>query len=143
MLAPIMQRLIIILILLPFSARVYSQRAAFINIYEESSYPYNEFTKTAQKQYTWTFNGKIIKYKTGKYEIIINKSDQFDTIQFQNIYKRTDFISPDGHVTYDTSTITILCKFRENHNYKLGQIFPSHFEIYALDSFETKKNFCF
>ncbi len=146
-----MQKLITILFFLSFSSQAFSQRQAFIHIYEDNTYPANEFTKTAQKEYTWIFNGKVIKYKSGKYEIKINSPDQFDTIIFQKRHKRTGTIYIYKNIfdkyihrlkrpTYDTVQTLILCKFRENHNYKLGQILPrGYFDLFSLDTLQTRK----
>ena len=114
---------------------------AFINVFEEHTYPSDAYTTVAQKQYTWTFNGKTIKYKTGKYSIPIKNDDQFDTIKFQKVYELINQNLNDKTTNkYDTTTTTILCKFRADHNYKLGQLLPGHFEIYSLDTFESKTN---
>ena len=132
------QLLILLIIIFPFKT-TYAQQQAFIHIYQEIAYPENLFTKTAQKQFTWTINGTVINYKTGEYSIKVNPNNQFDTIQFQDIQKMKTNILRLKHVAYDTSTTMILCKFRANHNYKLGQLFPGDFQIYSLDTLETKK----
>jgi hypothetical protein len=120
---------------------VYGQGSAFIFIEEEHNYPADEHTKIAQKQYTWIINGKPIKYKTGKYEIKINPAGQFDTIRFQNIKTSTSTLRSGRKVRYDTAITVILCSFRKDHNYNLGQIYPGHFEFFSLDTFETRKSF--
>jgi hypothetical protein len=138
-----MKKLISILIIIFLSKTIYSQQQAFIDIYEEIAYPQNSFTKTAQKQYTWIINGTTINYKTGKYAIKVNPQNQFDTIQFRNISKIKNIIRRNRRTSYDTSTTMILCKFKVNHNYKLGQLFPGDFQIYSLDTLETKKTIVF
>lgn len=134
-----MNRSLIIALILTLSIKTtFSQKHAFINIFEEQTYPAQAFSTIAKKQNTWTFNGKEIKYKTGTYTIPINPKDQFDTIRFQSISLTQD---PNlGINKNDTVTKVILCKFRENYNYKLGQLLAGHFEIYALDTFETQTN---
>ena len=120
----------------------FGQKTAFINIFEEHTIPADGHTTIAQRDYTWAFNGKTLKYKTGKYEIPIKNSDQFDTIKFRKAYQVAD-LSCDKNkkpVKYDTATTVILCKFRADHNYKLGQLIPGHFELYSLDTFESKTN---
>ncbi|MGZ4056355.1 MAG: hypothetical protein ACXVPU_09105 [Bacteroidia bacterium] len=132
-----MKRSIIIAIILTFSLNsAFSQKQAFVHVFEEHTYPAEAYTTIAQKKYTWTFNGKEIKYKTGKYAIPINSGDQFDTIKFQAISEKQDPIR--GISKNDTAIKVILCKFKENHNYKLGQLLAGHFELYALDTFETQ-----
>ncbi len=120
--------------------QIASSMHAFLHINEEQKYPYEEFTKIAQKHYQWTINGQVLKYKNGVYTINVNPASQFDTIVFQRTFQRTGKITTDRKRIFDTTRITMLCKFRANHNYKLGQIFPGDFEIYSLDTFETKKN---
>ena len=141
-----MNRSIIITIILTLLANTtFSQSHAFIHIFEEHTYPAEAYTIIAQKNYTWTFNGKEIKYKTGKYDILLNDKDLFDTIKFQKITDRTDqnALNDQPKNRRDTTTTIILCKFRENHNYKLGQLLAGHFEIYNLDTFETRTNILF
>ncbi|MGL4597539.1 MAG: hypothetical protein ACRCYO_08430 [Bacteroidia bacterium] len=120
--------------------QIASRQYAFLHIEEEQKYPYEDFTKNAQKHYTWIINGEKIKYKNGVYTINVNPVAQFDTIVFQHIFQREDIVRKDRKRVVDTSRITILCKFRANHKYKLAQILPGDFEIYSLDTFETKKN---
>ncbi len=149
----IRQRLLIIISILSFWAKTYSQTQAFIHIKEDNTYPANIFTKTAQKQYSWIFNGKNIEYRTGQYSIPIHNSDQFDTIIFQQRYKHTGTVYRNRNIfdkyihrlrrpTYDTIKTIILCKFRENHNYKLGEIYPrGYFDLFSLDTLQTRKTF--
>lgn len=117
-----------------------SNNQAFLHISEEKQYPYDIETKNAKKIYTWFFNSQPIKYKTAIYNIKVNTPYQLDTICLQQIFKRTDILNKKRRTVYDTSKVIILCKFRANHNYKLGQIFPGHFEIYSLDTLETEKH---
>ncbi|MCW3084737.1 MAG: hypothetical protein JWP12_2103 [Bacteroidetes bacterium] len=128
---------------------------AIFNVREETAYPYDGYTKESQQQDTWYINGAEIKYKTGSYPVKVDPPGMFDTIRRRQIYQHTNAgivkWLPDTKKrtriipkkTMDTTNTIILCKLREQHNYKLGQIFPGHFEMYSLDTFETKKSIVF
>jgi len=132
---------------------VFCQEKSLIHIYNEKQDLYKAYSKTAKKNYSWIINGTPIKYITNIYNVKINESGVFDTIIFKEIYKREKavhdrnvcfrFFDIFTKTKYDTIKKLILCKFRNNHNYKIGQIFPGHFEMYSLDTMETKKTIIF
>lgn len=107
-------------------------------IEEENKYPLDKYTKIAKSQYTWIINGVAIKYATGQYDIPTHTRQAFDTIVFQDIHSKYGVVSKRGKTIKDTTRRIILCKLRNNHNYKLGQIYPGDFEIYSLDTFCSK-----
>jgi hypothetical protein len=152
-----MLRRLILLFPFIFAISTSLKSQALLNIYEETSYPYDENTKEAKEQFTWTINGTTLKYKTGSYKIKVNGQNSFDTIILQTTSLRTDpniaFYDKDKKIDklkikkakkhLDTIATTIVCKLKDLHNYKLGQVFPNHFEIYSLDTFETRKDIVF
>ncbi len=152
-----MIKLLIFLFTFLFAIPVMVSAQAIFNVREETAYPYDEHTEQSKQQDTWYINGTGIKYKTGSYPVKVNAEGVFDTIRLRKIYiqqtvsmydwpfdkKKKKYLPPPSKIISDTANIIILCKLREQHNYKLGQIFPGHFEMYSLDTFETRKSIVF
>lgn len=148
-----MKKSFLIIVFIYYSMIVFCQEKSLIHIYNEKQDLYKAYSKTAKKNYSWIINGTPIKYFTNIYNVKIIETGIFDTIIFKEIYKRGKtihnrnvcfrFFDIFAKTKYDTIKTLILCKFRNNHNYKIGQIFPGHFEMYSLDTMETKKTIIF